>query len=169
MYSAGDKIVHLRHGAGAVLEPRRIEREGTIKEYFCVDLIGGRGLLMIPIEKLDITEFRPAITDFQLIQAELRSTPQSLEADHRTRQQHLKDQIRSQQPENLIRALRDLCWLEHIDKLTFTDAQLKDQLMRMLAQELALSPQWTFETARQQLLSVVDEALDAHVQAAAGV
>ena len=62
MFKVGDMIVHQRHGAGTVIEPRTIEHDGQTREYFCIELSGDRGLLMVPRENVNEDEIRPALT-----------------------------------------------------------------------------------------------------------
>lgn len=167
MFKVGAKIVHARHGAGTVTEIRTIEREGEAREYLCVELMNGRGLVMLPTDKLNPDDIRTAMTDFDTIRDVLNDTPEELQTDHRARQNKIKAQIKSRDPQQLAQALRDLAWREHTDKLTYTDAQLKDNAQRLLAQELALSPDIALETARNQLIDLVQDAINTHAEATA--
>lgn len=169
MFKTGDRIVHQRHGAGTVMEPRMIERDGERKEYFCIQLIGERGMLMVPAENVNTEEIRLAMLDTHLIKSILQETPEPLANDHRARQNKLKAQLKTRDPKELARALRDLCWRERTDKLTFTDAQLKDMAFRLLAQELALNPAYALDSARTQINLLIDKAMKAHLAAAAAV
>lgn len=169
MFKAGDKIVHQRHGAGTVMEPRVIERDGERKEYFCIELIGDRGMLMIPAANVDSAEIRSAMLDTNLISTIMSKPPAPLSNDHRARQNQLKAQIKTRDPKELAAALRDLCWRERTDKLTFTDAQLKDSAFRLLTQELALNPSFALDTARTQINLIIENTMTAHLQNVAGV
>lgn len=164
MFKVGDTIVHQRHGAGTVIEPRIIEHDGQKREYFCIELSGDRGLLMVPRENINEDEIRPALTDMHLIDDVFQKPPQELGNDHRVRQNTIRAKIKTRDPRQLAQALRDLSWREHTDKLTYTDSQLKDQVQRLLTQELALNPSVAPETARARLNQLVKAAITSHAE-----
>jgi RNA polymerase-interacting CarD/CdnL/TRCF family regulator len=164
MFKVGDKIVHQRHGAGTVIEPRTIDHDGQTREYFCIELSGDRGLLMVPRENVNEDEMRPALTDTDVIAAVLQKPPQELGNDHRVRQNTIRAKIKTRDPRQLAQALRDLCWREHTDKLTYTDSQLKDQVQRLLTQELALNPSLTPDAVRNRLNQMVKAAIAQHAE-----
>ncbi len=162
MFKVGDMIVHQRHGAGTIIEPRVIEHDGQAREYFCIELSGDRGLLMVPRENVNEDEIRPALTDTELIADVLQNPPQELGNDHRVRQNTIRAKIKTRDPRQLAQALRDLCWREHTDKLTYTDSQLKDQVQRLLTQELALNPAVTPDAVRTRLNQLIKTAIASH-------
>lgn len=159
MFKAGDKIVHVRHGAGIVKEPRTITREGVDTVYFCVELSDNRGMIMVPADKVDNDEIRLAVTNIDAIEEVLQAPPELLQDDHRVRQNTIKENIKTHDPRILAATLRDLAWREYRDKITFTDAQLKDKAQRLLAQELALDPSVGLDVARKRISSILNEAL----------
>jgi RNA polymerase-interacting CarD/CdnL/TRCF family regulator len=165
MFRIGDSVVHLRHGAGVIKETRIIEREGQKRTYVCIELTSNQGTLMIQEEKFDGGDVRPAITDTQFIIRIFKEYPQALQDDHRVRQNEVKDMMKSHDPRKLAEALRDLCWREATDKLTFTDTQMRDKLARQLAQEMSLAPNATYEEARNWLLETLNEAIQEHLAA----
>jgi hypothetical protein len=62
----------------------------------------------------------------------------------------------------LAEALRDLSWLEKTDKLTSRDSQLRDRVIKALAEELALRPNSNLETAKSWLQECVDSSMRYH-------
>lgn len=165
MFRIGDSIVHLRHGAGVITETRQIEREGQKRTYVCIELTGNQGMLMVPQEKFDNGEVRPAMTDMRFIADVMKEPPQPLLDDHRARQNQIKEMVRSHDPRQLTEALRDLYWREATDKLTFTDTQLRDKLLRQLAQEISLQPDTTYEDIRRELQDMMAEIIQMHMTA----
>jgi len=162
-FKVGDRIVHLRYGAGIVIEPRIIERDAETCEYFCIELCSDRGVLMIPVSNVDDDEIRLAMSDANLIREIMHTPPAPLVDDHRVRQNEIKAQIKSGDPRQLVQVLRDLCWREQIGKLTFTDSQLKDKVHRLLAQELALNPSVAIESARNRIAAIIENAMQTHL------
>lgn len=162
MFKAGDKIVHVRHGAGIVKEPRTIIREGVETIYFCVELSDRRGMIMLPAEKMNTDEIRIAMNNLDVIEEVIQASPEPLEDDHRARQNTIKEKIRTHDPRILAATLRDLAWRESVAKLTFTDTQLKDQAQRLLAQELALDPDIALDVARKRISALLNIAIENH-------
>lgn len=162
MFKPGDTIVHARHGTGTVEEHRKITRNDITREYLCIKLTANNSLIMIPLDSLDEDEIRPAMVDLDLIADVLTKPPQPLDNDHRERQSIIRDMLKSRDPRQLTRALRDLCWREYESKLTFTDSQLRDKAYHLLAQELALSSASYATEARQRIESLITQAIERH-------
>jgi RNA polymerase-interacting CarD/CdnL/TRCF family regulator len=164
MFKPGDKVVHTRHGAGTVIERRVRMFEGEEREYFCIKMNDDRYTLMIPVEALDEDEIRPAMTDPELVERVMTSKPQELADDYRARQAEIKKALKSRNPSKLAQALRDLSWLERIHKLTNTDTQIRDQVLKALARELALLPDYNVNQARATIHKIIDSAMETHLK-----
>ena len=162
MFEPGDKVVHIRHGAGVVLETRTIVYEGKKRDYFCVQLNEARQILMIPIENMDNEELRPALNGTDLIEEVLQNEPAELSDNYRVRQADIRTKIKSRNPRQLAQALRDLSWLEHTHKLTNTDTQLRDTVLTALSRELALKSEMTVRKAQVALIELVEKAMLLH-------
>lgn len=163
MFKPGDMVVHVRHGAGIVLEKRVLTYNGEEREYFCIEMNGDKRTLMIPVENMDNDELRPAMTDIKAIEEVFKKAPDELDEDYRTRQNDIRLKIKSRNPFKLAQALRDLVYLERTHKLTTTDLRLRDQVMQALAKELALKPSLSVAAARQHLQELIDFAMVDHL------
>jgi RNA polymerase-interacting CarD/CdnL/TRCF family regulator len=163
MFKPGDMVVHVRHGAGVVLETRTLVYEGEKREYFCIEMNGDRRTLMIPVENVDDEELRPAITDIEIIEEVFNKEPVELDENYRIRQTEIRQQIKSRNPLKLAQALRDLVYLERTHKLTTTDLRLRDQVMQALARELALQPTLSVANARQNIQALIELAMTDHL------
>ena len=163
MFEPGDKVVHVRHGAGVVLEMRSIEYEGKKREYFCIQMNDARHTLMIPVENVDEEELRPALSGTQLIEEVLKNEPLELSDNYRARQATIREQLKSRNPRKLAQALRDLAWLEHTHKLTNTDTRLRDKVIKALARELALKPETSVRNAQSVITDLVEAAMEVHI------
>lgn len=163
MFKPGDMVVHVRHGAGTVIEKRVLTYDGEEREYFCIEMNGDRRTLMIPVENMDSDELRPAMTDIDSIATVFNKAPEELDENYRTRQNDIRLKIKSRNPFQLAQALRDLVYLERTQKLTTTDLRLRDQVMQALAKELALKPSLTVAKARQQLQELIEHAMVEHL------
>lgn len=163
MFEPGDKVVHVRHGAGVVIETRTMTYDGKEREYFCIQMNDDRRTLMIPVENIDEEELRPAITDMSVIEEVFYNEPVELDDNYRTRQAEIRQKLKTRSPRKLAQALRDLVWLERTHKLTNTDTRLRDNLIQRLSRELALHPSVTVASARQKLEALVNSAITEHM------
>jgi RNA polymerase-interacting CarD/CdnL/TRCF family regulator len=163
MFEPGDKVVHVRHGAGVVIETRTMTYDGKKREYFCIQMNDDRRTLMIPVENIDEEELRPAITDMSGIEEVFYNEPAELDDNYRTRQADIRQKLKTRSPRQLAQALRDLVWLERTHKLTNTDTRLRDSVIQRLSRELALHPSMTVASARQQLEAMVNSAITEHL------
>lgn len=163
MFEPGDKVVHVRHGAGVVLEKRSISYEGKTRDYFCIQMNDARHTLMIPVENVDEDELRPALSGTQLIEEVLQNEPIELSDNYRARQAAIRDKLKSRNPRQLAQALRDLSWLEHTHKLTNTDTRLRDKVIKALARELALRPETSVRNAQSVIVELVEKAMEEHI------
>ncbi|MGJ3237410.1 MAG: CarD family transcriptional regulator [Anaerolineae bacterium] len=163
MFEPGDKVVHVRHGAGVVIETRTMTYDGKQREYFCIQMNDNRQTLMIPVENMDEDEIRPAITDMSVIEEVFHNEPAELDDNYRTRQANIRQKLKTRSPRKLAQALRDLVWLERTHKLTNTDTRLRDNLIQRLSRELALHPSMTVANARQKLEAMVNAAITDHL------
>jgi RNA polymerase-interacting CarD/CdnL/TRCF family regulator len=162
MFSAGDTIVHKRYGAGTVIGLRKMERKGQECQYLCVEMIDNAGTLMIPEDQLEEDDMRPALTDTRLIKEILFKEPEELTDHHRSRQMTIEEKLSTHDPRKVTQVLRDLCWRQHITKLTTTDMRLKKSAFTLLMQELMLNSAFTLTKAEQRLDNLIDQAMAHH-------
>lgn len=163
MFEPGDKVVHVRHGAGTVIETRTMTYDGKERVYFCIEMNDDRRTLMIPVESIDEDELRPAITDMSLIEEVFYNEPAELDDNYRTRQADIRQKLKTRSPRKLAQALRDLVWLERTHKLTNTDTRLRDSVIQRLSRELALNPAISVVNARKKLEAMVNSAITEHM------
>lgn len=168
MLQIGEQIVHPRYGAGVVKETREITYEGETREYFCIELVGDRGIVMVQQDFLDDLDLRKEIITAELVQNILFNTPNELSTNHRTRQAKLKSAIDSGKPRKILQALRDLCWFEKLrDRLSASDLQLRKRAHRLITQELALrsTTDETLQKAALKLDRIIMQAMNTHSNA----
>ncbi len=168
MFAPSEHIVHPRHGAGTMLGIRTIERDGETCRYYCIELVDGRGTVMIPDERIEEAGLRAAIVDARLIRRVMGKAPNELPDDYRTRQSHIRQQIASGDPRQMLQALRDLCWYERRHRLTSVDARLKSRIQLLLTYELAVKSALDVEAARQRLNRIIRQAMQGHALAQEG-
>ena len=68
MLEVGDKVVHLRYGAGTVTRQQELKRQGQPRLHFCIELADATGTLLIPEDAIEDAELRHAMQDTHLIE-----------------------------------------------------------------------------------------------------
>jgi len=163
MYLAGDQIVHPRYGAGIITGQKAVTLYGKTRKYHIVELVGNRGEVMIPIDTADDMDIRPAIKNMDIIEEIFSAPPRELSDDYRARQAKIEKQIKTREPEAMAKALRDLAWREHTDKLTSVELKMKSKLVKMLSREMAvIRPAVNVEKATNTLTQMIYEMLQLH-------
>lgn len=166
MLEVNDIIVHLQYGTGLVTGMRTIKHDGKNREYYCIEIAGGAGTLLIPEDQVDEAELRHALNDTLLIKSEMERPPEELTDNHQLRRTNIEKKIRNNNPKLVIQALRDLVWRQRTGKLTTTDKRLKDSALEQLISELVLSTPMTVDTAQAQVDQIIDNAMQQHLAAA---
>ena len=163
MYTAGDKIVHPRYGAGIIQGDRSLTFDGKTRQYHVLELIGGRGEVMIPQDAIDDMYIRRAIKNIDTIEDVFTNPPKLLSDNYRTRQAKIDTKIKSREPRALAQALRDLAWREHVHKLTGIEQTMKNKLIKMLSREMAVvRPTMTVEKAKNRLSLMLHDMIRYH-------
>jgi len=160
VFEIGDKVVHPHHGAGVVvgIEYRTIGDYDT--EYYVIELTAGNRTLMIPVANADNLGLRKVIRKSQLslIRQALRSQPDMLPDDFKTRQESLSERLKSGSLLAVAEVVRNLAGRDRVKKLSPSDMQMLDRAKEMLAGEMAL--------AQSRQLDEVLEHINATLEAA---
>ncbi|MFN8375445.1 MAG: CarD family transcriptional regulator [Anaerolineae bacterium] len=168
MFQKGDVIVHPKYGVGTVSDVRTMSYKGSERQYFCISLIHNRGELMIPKDRVEQAGLRLPLRDTAIFEAIMKDSPHTLEDDPRIRQQVIENKLNSGDYRQLMETLRDLCWREHIAKLSVKDRQLKESALNRLYEELTLGTAMTGEAAKHTLADIIESAMQRHLAAGVG-
>jgi CarD family transcriptional regulator len=167
VFQKGDVIVHPKYGVGTVLDIRTMSYKGTERTYFCISLIRNRGELMIPVDRVEQAGLRLPLRDTTLLQTIMDDVPQAFEEDPRLRQIDIENKINSGDYQLLMQTLRDLCWREHITKLSTKERQLKESAVNKLLEELALNQMTTMDVLKRTVEAIIETAMQRHLEHAA--
>ena len=163
MVEVGDKVVHLRYGAGTVSGQRIMRRQGKRRPHYEIKLADATGILLIPEDAIEDAELRPALQDTHLIEHVMEARPDELHDNHRTRQGSIEKKLNSGQPVDIAQVLRDLTWRERTGKLTGTDRRLRKSALERLVVEVALGASQTSEAIQSRIDCIVDVAMQRHL------
>lgn len=164
MFQKGDVIVHPKYGVGTVLDIRTMSYKGTERTYFCISLIRNRGELMIPVDRVEQAGLRLPLRDTTLLQSIMEDVPGTFEEDPRLRQIDIENKINSGDYQLLMQTLRDLCWREHITKLSTKERQLKESAVNKLLEELALNQLTTMDVLKRTVEAIIETAMQQHLE-----
>ena len=117
---------------------------------------------MIPVDRVESSNLRDAVTDLQLFEKIMFTLPEELPDSHRVRQAKLESVLKTGKPRQLIRTLRDLCWKEWSHKLTSTDSHLRGKIHKRLVNELSADPSMTIQQIRQNISNIIESAMLKH-------
>lgn len=119
---------------------------------------------MIPVESVEDCGLRAAISSMETVREIMNHTPQDLPEHYRSRKTHLENALKQRQPHEMIRMLRDLCWLEHISGLNHTDIELKRKLRQSVAVEISTNPALTEQSVWRELQAIIRTAIQKHAE-----
>lgn len=132
----GTAIFHRKRGVGRVVdvETRKWEAEDT--RYLVVEMTALAYTIHIPETS---PEIRQVVSDTDIIFDTLRSEPQSLPANYRTRQAQIRDALDSGEPGRIAAAARDIRAYAESEEGSWTTGgeRLYQRALRMLAAEVA--------------------------------
>jgi CarD family transcriptional regulator len=163
LFNIGDSVVHPKHGSGVVTKRRTLQSNSGEREYFCIELVDGRGSVMIPIDRLEEAGLREPIQDIYQVQEIMEMTPEILVDDIHARQTAIEGKISSGDAHLLIQVLRDLSWRETVLHLSPTDKKLKEGALSKILQELGLNRRLVISTIRQSIDAVIQQSMQMHL------
>ncbi len=165
-FSEGDCVIHPQQGAGRVQCIMELSLTGTPRTYYSIELLNGKGTLMVPVDEVEALGLREAEFGVAELEVIFNEAPEALSDNHKNRQSVISELLYSGNPRKIAEALRDLCWREEVGRLTLRDHALKDQALRVLTGEVAAYADVTLDTASKHVSSLLDAAIER--RAAAG-
>ncbi len=167
MLKEGDRIMHIRHGAGIVQGVRAMSYgDNKKRKYYCIRLLASHGEVLLPVDSLEEEEVRTEIVEEDFIRQVMSITPEILANDYKVRQANIRRQLTGGNPGEAVEALRDLCWRERYRPLTSADSELKLKAMRLVKEELALKLDIDVDDAANRLNAIIADAMISHQQVA---
>jgi len=156
MFNTGDAIVHPTRGVGVVVNIQEREWQGSSSRYYQIELLGREPSLklMIPIEEADELGLRLAIqrSEVERVWHVLRSDPEELPANHKTRHKLLRDKLHAGEVFQVAEVLRDLTWRQkEEDHLTTRGKRIYKEALMFLAGEVAAAKEIDVAEAKTQI------------------
>jgi CarD family transcriptional regulator len=161
MLKKGDSVVHPNHGAGVLKEIQTWRVSGIERQYHCIELVSGRGTLLIPIDHVEEAGLLPVPSDAAPIIAVLSDKPEALPDDYQKRKLDVAARVHSGDTALLAGVLRDLTWRDREKKLSDGDSQLKAEAQELLAGVLSLQLDLDLDAASHRLSVTLQQAIEA--------
>ncbi|HID64582.1 MAG TPA: hypothetical protein EYP49_17835 [Anaerolineae bacterium] len=153
MFDIGDKVVHPAHGAGLVTGIKKQDLVDQYHRYYVIDLAVDHRTLMIPVSKAEEIGLRSVSQGAALSQVwhTLGTAAETLPDDHRKRQEHIQERLKTGDAIKVAKVIRDLSALKREDHLTSFDTKLLERAQQFLACEVALVEGMQLSEAEQMI------------------
>jgi CarD family transcriptional regulator len=170
MFDVGDKVVHPTHGAGKV---KGIEEQDLLEQYhryYIIDLAVDDRTLMIPVSNAEEIGLRSISQRADLSQMwhTLSATAETLPGDHKRRQEHIQEKLKTGATLKIAEVVRDLSSLKREDHLTSFDTRLLERAQQFLASEVAMVEEVQVSEAERMIYETLDNEVgspEAHGEA----
>jgi CarD family transcriptional regulator len=161
-FSIGDKVVHPRRGPGRIVDVERQSFLDEAKRYYVIDMPSSALTVRIPVRRVNEVGLRPAMTRKKLARVLdiLHGSPRGLPADHKERQESVREKVQTSSPIPMAEAVRDLTWHGRRAHLTKTDSELLKAVQDFLAAEIALASDTKVSEANETIELALNGTLD---------
>ena len=138
-YAINDTIVHPTHGIGRIAGVKHEELVEGFEHFYMIEIPEKNMTIHIPMRKMEKVGIRPTMssTDFPQVLDALRSEPNQLSDDYKTRQKEIRDRISGGLPVDIAEVVRDLTWRQKQNGLTKADSDLLGKGLTLLTDEIA--------------------------------
>lgn len=141
MYNIGDKIVHPMHGAGTIAEIKTETVNGSVREYYILNLTGNNMKLMVPVDSSDKVGLRDVISSEKA--DELLSLAATLEIEEiQNWNQRYRDnaaKIKSGSLEEILRVIKSLMYRDLKNGLSTGERKMLHSAKQIILSELVLA------------------------------
>ncbi len=139
-YAINDTIVHPTHGIGRIAGVKHEELVEGFEHFYMIEISEKNMTIYIPMRKMEKVGIRPTMSssDFPQVLDALRSRPDQLPDDYKTRQKDIRDRLSGGLPVGIAEVVRDLTWHQKRSGLTKADSDLLTKGLTLLADEIAV-------------------------------
>lgn len=139
-YAINDTIVHPTHGIGRIVDIKHEELVEGFEHFYVIEVPEKSMIIHIPMRKMEKVGIRPTMSSavFPQVLEALRSQPETLPDDYKTRQKDIRNRLTLGLPVDVAEVVRDLTWHEKRMGLTKADSDLLSKGLTLLADEIAV-------------------------------
>jgi CarD family transcriptional regulator len=162
-FSLGDKVVHPKFGAGAIVDEKHRELVEGYQHYFVIEILATGATAYVPVDSMSDLGVRRVMSPSKLAQvlATLQGVPIKLSKDYKKRQARVREKLDTAKPIQIAEAVRDLVWRRELKRLTQKDEALLARGIDFLASEMAVATDVPIFDARERIDKTLRGALNA--------
>lgn len=162
MFDVGDKVVHPTHGAGLVRGIKKKDFLDQYHRYYIIDLAADHRTLMVPVSKAEEIGLRSISHETALSRVwhTLTTTAEALPDNHKKRQQHIQEKLKTGDVIKVAEVIRDLVALKREDHLTSFDTRLLEKAQQFLVCEVALAEEVQVNEIEQMISETLDNVTE---------
>jgi CarD family transcriptional regulator len=159
----GDTVLHPIYGAGTLVSVEKRGADGSVADYYVIELSDGKGRLLTPVDKLDELGIRKPVArrERRELAKVFSGRPRKLSDDYRKRRTVIDERLRDGSFVEVGRVVRDLSWVENQGRATTGDRRMLQRAKDLLAKELAASD----GISEEEALNRIDVALERRLSA----
>jgi len=157
-FKIGDKLLHPLYGAGTVVAIEEQRDNGTVRDYYVIELVRPTGRLLTPVDRAEQMGLRKPISKkarAKLLRI-LSGTPTRLPEDYAKRRKKINETLREGSFVEIGQVVRDLAWRKSEGNATMGDRRLLKRAKEVLAEELAASDGVAKDEAMERIESVIE-------------
>jgi len=157
-FELGDKVLHPIYGAGTLVSIEKRGQDGTISDYYVIELLQGKGRLLTPVGKSEELGIRKPVdkADRRGLAKVFSGRPRKLSEDYRKRRIVIDQRLREGSFVEVGRVVRDLSWVESQGRSTTGDRRMLQRAKSLLAKELAASDGVSEEEALEKIVAALE-------------
>ena len=158
-YAINDTIVHPTHGIGMIVGVKHEELVEGFEHFYMIEISEKNMTIYVPMRKMKKVGIRPTMSssDFPQVLDALRSKPDQLSDDYKTRQKDIRDRLSGGLPVGIAEVVRDLTWHQERSGLTKADSDLLTKALTLLADEIAVIQKMTPDNATDLIKQTLAE------------
>jgi CarD family transcriptional regulator len=162
-FKIGDKLLHPLYGAGTVVAIEEQRDNGTVRQYYVIELVRPTGRLLTRVDRAEQMGLRKPISkkDRAKLLRILSGTPTTLPEDYPKRRKKINERLREGSFVEIGQVVRDLAWRKSEGNATMGDRRLLKRAKEVLAEELAASNGVAKEEAMVRIESVIERKVSA--------
>lgn len=160
-FVVGEKVVVPTLGVGVVKELEKLSISGAIYEFYVIKVLENGSTYKVPVDKIAENKIRNVMTLDTIDQVyEIlrdRDTPADKQTWNRRYREYM-NKIKTGNPIEIARVLRDLAILRAEKTLSFGERKMYDQAHSLIVQEIAVARDVDEEQVKNELESLFSEA-----------
>ncbi|HEX5910784.1 MAG TPA: CarD family transcriptional regulator [Thermoleophilaceae bacterium] len=165
----GDHVVYPHHGAGKVLKKEQKEVLGETREYLTIKILHNDMTVMVPCENAGRAGLRRVIGEEAVnkVLGVLRDEVSEMPKNWNRRFKHNREKIKTGDVYELAEVVRNLAIRENEKGLSTGEKQMYTRSKKILASELMYALEMGEDDAEDHLDSIIEDAHNVRVAAAA--